>query len=43
MVYNKTKRGLEKAAGIVGVVVSAIEILTLLSIDIEYISLCISH
>ena len=30
MVYNKTKRGLEKAAGIVGVVVSALEILVLL-------------
>ena len=30
MVYNKTKRGLEKAAGIVGVVVSSIETLIFL-------------
>ena len=34
MEYNKTKRGLEKAAGIVGVIVSSIEILTFLIIMI---------
>ena len=37
MIYNKTKRGLEKAAGIVGVIISALETIGSLIAIIVYI------
>ncbi|MBQ7579168.1 MAG: hypothetical protein IJT25_01405 [Clostridia bacterium] len=42
MVYNKTKRGLEKAAGIVGTVASSLEILGLFIYEIIFISAIIN-